>query len=844
MNLDDFSRVADAALHSIGQLLKDWFPNGVIEGGEFCIGSRSGEAGKSMRIRMTGAKAGFWSDFSSDGDAGGDLISLYAYISDVSQGKACASIAAALGIQLTDSNPAKPGKAKNPPRPSSSTQREPAPAQAGKGVEDIAEKKPRTEWTPVLPVPDDAGAYPKAHPIRGRPEQVWEYRDQERSLLGIVCRFIASDGGKVTVPCVYAEHPATKKREWKWISFREPRPLYLTAALRDGYPVLVVEGEKCADAAYAMLADVFDVVSWPGGCKAAQKVGWTPIAGRSVTIWADADAKTFKAGHAQAGQIKPENEQPGMVVACKIADMLSGLDCVTRLVDIPAPGVMPDGWDIADLIQEGATRDDVIAWTEKLRRIEVEQPAASREEPLDSDYGRPEVSDDEPPAWVMEPTDDISTAPNAGAGILSWKALYELLIKTDRDMVKGCRENVFMALRHDPKLIGIVALDQFSQLQVKRRATPWPSEPGEWTEGDDFHLGLYLSKKYYLTVASIGEIEKAVAQAAREHAFDPVKDWMTECADKWDGQERLCRAFTTYWGATDSDYVRLISRMFFVGMVMRGFKPGVKHDCAPVFEGGQGAGKSSALAVLGGDWFADTPFRMGEKDGYLSIQGILIYEIAELEQFNRSEVTAVKAFMSSAKDRYREPYGRRMKNVPRRTIFAASTNEDKYFKDPTGNRRFWPIKVGSIDLDGLRRDRDQLIGEAVHLMRNKVMWYPTLLEQRTLIDPQQNDREIPHEWIGRLYDYCEGLDADGKPIFAAKLNRVSSRELITRALHIDIGKLGAAKRETMDVATCMRKLGWVKERESGGAREYYYVRPSVVESEQEAETEVLDDLPI
>jgi putative DNA primase/helicase len=57
------------------------------------------------------------------------------------------------------------------------------------------------------------------------------------------------------------------------------------------------------------------------------------------------------------------------------------------------------------------------------------------------------------------------------------------------------------------------------------------------------------------------------------------------------------------------------------------------------------------------------------------------------------------------------------------------------------------------------------------------------------------------------------------------------RELLTKALHIEIGKLGQAKTETMRVSSCMRKLGWIKGREKAGAREYCYMRPSACPAE-------------
>jgi putative DNA primase/helicase len=307
---------------------------------------------------------------------------------------------------------------------------------------------------------------------------------------------------------------------------------------------------------------------------------------------------------------------------------------------------------------------------------------------------------------------------------------------------------------------------------------------------------------------------------------------------------RVASALSRYWGCADSEYLQLVATMFFVGVAVRAYRPGVKHDHAPVFEGGQGEGKSTALKVLGGDWFADTPFRMGEKDGYLSIQGVLLYEVAELEQFNRSEVTAIKAFMSSTIDRFREPYGRRMKNMPRRCAFAATTNEGEYFKDTTGNRRFWPVATGRIDMDALINDRDQLFGEAVAMMNAGVLWYPTREQQDRLISPEQENREIPDPWHGHIYRYLEGIDGDGNEKVTGKINRVTVLDLLTRGLHFEISKLGPAKLETMRIGAIMRKLGWTKDRETSGARERFYARPAPAPKPGAEPTREDDDVPL
>lgn len=251
MELEDFDAVNAAALASLDSLLAQWFPNGVVDGAEFCIGSLSGEAGKSLRVRLKGDKAGFWSDFSMDGEAGRDPISLYAAKESISQGKACAHLARALGIAIHGAD-----KVKRIPNGTPHLPQKSAPAQAGKGVgAPPKEKKSTSSWCPILPIPEAALPYPVAHPVRGRPQMVWEYRDQQRQLLGIVCRFVTSDGGKEVLPCVYAQDENTGNRKWHWIQWREPRPLYLPQPLREGFPVLVVEGEKCADAARAAVGD-------------------------------------------------------------------------------------------------------------------------------------------------------------------------------------------------------------------------------------------------------------------------------------------------------------------------------------------------------------------------------------------------------------------------------------------------------------------------------------------------------------------------------------------------------------------------------------------------------------
>ncbi len=64
---------------------------------------------------------------------------------------------------------------------------------------------------------------------------------------------------------------------------------------------------------------------------------------------------------------------------------------------------------------------------------------------------------------------------------------------------------------------------------------------------------------------------------------------------------------------------------------------------------------------------------------------------------------------------------------PRRNVFIGTINpsaHDGYLTDQTGNRRFWVAKVGdSIDLEGIRRDRDQIWAEAKFEYQQDSVWW-------------------------------------------------------------------------------------------------------------------------
>ena len=334
----DFKKLADAALQCIESLVTAWFPAARREGPEWKVGSLQGEPGRSLSIN---SRTGVWKDFTTD-DGGGDLISLLAAI------RGCKMKEAAIEMdELLQS-----GFFEERPVPES--------------------KSDPQDWEPLDHAPSDAPEPPDRHYKHGTPAARWEYRTETGEIIGYVYRFNLSDGGKDLIPLSWCRNAGGKPDSWRWKSFAKPRPLYGLDRLakRPNAPVLIVEGEKCADAAQAILTRAV-VVTWPGGSKAIRYTDFSALAERKVTIWPDAD---------EAGQKAAED----------IASILEDSAASVKIMQVYGK---PKGWDIADAIEEGwqsqaivdAIRVGVIGEQEE-QHEEVIEEYQSQEEEIDVDH--------------------------------------------------------------------------------------------------------------------------------------------------------------------------------------------------------------------------------------------------------------------------------------------------------------------------------------------------------------------------------------------------------------------------------------------------------------------------
>lgn len=391
--------------------------------------------------------------------------------------------------------------------------------------------------------------------------------------------------------------------------------------------------------------------------------------------------------------------------------------------------------------------------------------------------------------------------------------------------------NVITALSFDAAFTGALVLDEFAQEIVVTRALPWDAadivHPRPWGEADDVRCAEWLQRhEINVPPAVVGRSVVAVARNIRVH---PVRDYLTGLA--WDGTPRLDAWPVTYLGAEDTRLHRAMGAMWMISAVARIMRPGCKADHMLILEGPQGIRKSTALKALASDeWFTDELAELGSKDAAQQMRGVWIIEMAELDAIGRTDVSRIKAFLTRTTDRYRPPYERYVVTVPRQCVFAGTVNPDTYLRDETGNRRFWPVRCGDIDLDALRRDRDQLWAEAVVRFNAGSAWWMEDKELAVLAGVAQEARVQPDSWNvlidrwlvseKRQVNVGSGSYDAWRDEYVRRptpLIDVSVEEILGQAIGLEAAKWGRS--EQMRVAAVLKAKTWQRYRTNGSEKD-------------------------
>lgn len=372
--------------------------------------------------------------------------------------------------------------------------------------------------------------------------------------------------------------------------------------------------------------------------------------------------------------------------------------------------------------------------------------------------------------------------------------------------------NVFYVLSRDSRWKGRIRTNDFDGL------TYLDDRP--ITDSNLTEIVHWLELVYVLRTTE-ERVSKTAIVVGDEHSWHPVKQYLDGL--EWDGVGRFGALLEHYFDAElpddkeQADRQRLLlsalGRCWMISCVARIYDPGCKVDTTLILTGAQGAGKSTACQVLANPivapgrrrqgWFSDTLLDLHTKDLYESLQGVWIYELAELDAFNRADWSRIKAILSSPSDRWRRPYGRSVQARHRQVVFVGTTNRDQFLGDPTGSRRFWPVRVGTVKLEELRRDVEQLWAEAVWRFLEGENWW---LDERQAHALAAASREfsIEHPWAELIEAYCANCG----------WRDVTCSEVLELGVKKPIGSW--TKGDEHEVGGVLRSLGYHRSTRRGG----------------------------
>jgi predicted P-loop ATPase len=350
---------------------------------------------------------------------------------------------------------------------------------------------------------------------------------------------------------------------------------------------------------------------------------------------------------------------------------------------------------------------------------------------------------------------------------------------------KKTLNNIVLLLENDPRLFGCLGFNEFRQEPVLIEAPKsvalkrdkdsdkpkvtldgplWekvdPINGKTWTDAHDHSLrALFEAPRdqggHDLPVAD-RDLRAAVSIVAQRNRFHPVRDRLDDLAGQWEAgamPPAMDRLFIDYLGSPDTAYHRRTARALMLGAVARVFEPGHKFDYAVILEGAQGLRKSTFIETLSMGWFAELEGDLHDRKAMVEkMQGAWILEIPELQGFNKADVTVLKGIMSARSDKVRLAYAHRADVFERQCVFIGSTNDDEYLRDPTGGRRFWPVRctVDEIDIERLKENLFWLWAEAAWTYKemrsaNRNQFLPLYLDDKDAAQQaveMQNSRTI------------------------------------------------------------------------------------------------------
>jgi hypothetical protein len=413
--------------------------------------------------------------------------------------------------------------------------------------------------------------------------------------------------------------------------------------------------------------------------------------------------------------------------------------------------------------------------------------------------------------------DRVSDGDGDGGGREPWRLTIDNRTSQGVLLPVLSQRNAAIFLENEPGYAGRIGYDEFS----RRVTLTEGSAVRPWRNSDLLVVVDWLQARGRQLYVGKDVAQDAVDFVAHRNPYHPVRDYL-ESLPPWDGTPRVDTWLINNAGAKDDQYVRAVSGKWLIGAVARAMRPGCQADAVLILEGPQGVGKSSAIDAMGSPWASTlATSTLHGKEAAEQLSGKWLVEIAELSSVSRSETEAVKDFLTRTNDYFRAAYARVAEDNLRQCVFAGSTNSSEYLKDETGNRRFWPVRIGQVDVKRLRSERDQIWSEATARFLAGEPWHLSR-ELEVLASEEQDARRIADSWDETVGIFLEKKTA----AMGAERASVAVGEILLDCFGLPLERHDQLSQNRIGRILIARHWTRFQQRQEGGARAWRY-RPGV-----------------
>lgn len=450
-----------------------------------------------------------------------------------------------------------------------------------------------------------------------------------------------------------------------------PKPIYNLAGLlaQKDKPLLIVEGEKAADAGITLFPE-FAVITWLGGSGTASKADCTHLANRDIYLL-------------------PDNDSPGYKAMNLLKERLLSIANKIYFVDIQTIK-LSKGWDIADLLKEAG-----------------------------------EITLEDIKILIHDTRPYLSTPTNSVFPDMQGKKL----INTEDN------------LKH---LLAIHGIKVAHNMMTRRNEYSGLAKNLKY---ENYYAKILSECSRYKL--SSHKIDAFLESIATQNAYHPVRDWIE--VKKWDGKNRFNELLDTIDTNARGITEVLLYKWMVSAIAALYSENGLSLHGVLVFQGAQGSGKTSWFKSISPQAFHKDGviFDVNNKDSLIHVTSSWLVELGEIDStYKKSDMEALKAFITRSSDSYRAPYGKYEKIYPRHTAYFGTVDKEKFLVDNAGNRRWWIVSVKDLNFNhGI--DLQQLWAEIKYGYDQGQKWYLTT-EQFHLLNQQNQEFEMVDTMLERI----------------------------------------------------------------------------------------------